>query len=195
MGWIREWFRVEMRAAMQPELDAVKEAVKEAAQRESKEQRVAVEACLREMAGALEVMRGQLEVDRAADREHLQHMLEDLVRRLQAAIGDAALPAPTIVGGTIPAPGGAVAGRPVEIDLTDPFPRGTRVEARSRFSETWFEGLEVTEVVPDPSGSRYRLVRRSDSRALPMLYGVDEIRPSPDRAGSVPSGNRLDTGD
>jgi hypothetical protein len=64
-----------------------------------------------------------------------------------------------------------------EIDLTDRIQLGDLVDARSRFGETWFEGLEVSEIAHEAHGERYRLTRQSDGRTLPMLFDAVDLRP------------------
>lgn len=56
---------------------------------------------------------------------------------------------------------------------------GTAVEVRSRFVERWVHGFEVAEVLEDPAGPRYRLLRSSDRTVLPEVFGLPEVRPDP----------------
>lgn len=56
---------------------------------------------------------------------------------------------------------------------------GVAVEVRSRFVERWARGFEIIEVVDEPAGPRYRLLRSSDRSVVPELFTPSEVRLDP----------------
>jgi hypothetical protein len=52
------------------------------------------------------------------------------------------------------------------------FPKGTRVDVRSRFDGEWTSGFEIVEMTDDG----YRIRRLSDGAELPSLFTDIDIR-------------------
>ncbi len=87
----------------------------------------------------------------------------------------------TIVGGSIESRAltraDMGAGSENEIDLRDALIPGAPVEVRSHFQGRWMGGFRVLDVVSTDDGPLYRVERRYDHSALPVLFGAAEIRP------------------
>ena len=178
MTRFRDWVQQQIAEFVRPELDAsaarLQESVNDSivalhqlAAREHEQTRSA-------LAATLDRMQTRLEHAAGLEQAELRSLLQELVSATRAQVPEAA----TVVGGWIASGPTAQDVMPAAIDLTERIPVGTRVDARSRFNETWFEGLEVTEVVPENSGVRYRLTRVGDDRPLPMLFDAADLRPA-----------------
>jgi hypothetical protein len=145
------------------------------------EQRVMLNERTQLLVETLEELRAQLDTDHNERRAELQAVLalQSTLRDTIAAIAPKAATRSSVHGGWIdPALASSENDRHAEIDLTESIRPGDLVDARSRFDDTWFDGLEVTEIVPEAHGRRYRLTRRSDGRTLPMLFDVVDLRAS-----------------
>jgi hypothetical protein len=195
MGRFRDWVRAEAAAMLRPEFDATRDEMQRSlhdssgallqqivrehadTRRQMLEQQAGLGDRTRSLVDALDQMRAHLDAHRTAQRAQLQ-ALEGTLRDLMIAIGPSTAPRPTILAGSVePATAGGDDDRN-EIDLTGRFSPGTLVEARSRFGDGWFEGLEVAETVQEADGERYRLTRRRDGRRLPMLFDAVDLRPA-----------------
>ena len=53
---------------------------------------------------------------------------------------------------------------------------GTLVEVRSRFHDRWSDGFKIVEIVRECDGRRFKLARRSDGVALPLLFDATDVR-------------------
>jgi hypothetical protein len=103
----------------------------------------------------------------------------DAIELLLREMAISAIPAaqPIIHGGVID---------PDTIDLAGHEPvvgryllqAGTPVEVRSRLQDRWVCGFVIAQAVEGPGPCRYRLTRRSDGLALPILFDVCDIRTS-----------------
>lgn len=72
----------------------------------------------------------------------------------------------------------------------------TRVEPRQdvevlcRFDGTWVGGFQVDDATEICGERRYRLLRLSDGVVLPVLFGIDELRPRATRDRVLPMAPR-----
>ena len=57
------------------------------------------------------------------------------------------------------------------------FERGTQVEVRNHFDESWASGFEIAEALVDTGEDVYRLRRVSDRVVLPADFFPTDIRP------------------
>jgi hypothetical protein len=129
-----------------------------------------------------------VEVDRAerhamleAERAERRLTLEALGQLVRAAGGQPpTLPASLaqhaerLLGGSMPAGPEVDAEPELVLDLTAED-RGPQV--RCRFDDVWLDGFEVSEVMHEDEGVRYRLRRVADGTSLPELFTSDDIRP------------------
>jgi len=190
MGLFREWLRAEVSAAIRPELtttrldiersldgaaNAILAEIKRAQDAEARAlsaQRLELEHHAETVMEALNEAHTRFATERATQHTQMRILLEDLehlVERVTRKLD--------VVPATDHAVRGRMASADSDIDLTNTFAPGTPVEARSRFSDTWFGGLEVSAVVPAPNGiSRYRVWRERDHREVPLLFGHEDLR-------------------
>jgi hypothetical protein len=56
--------------------------------------------------------------------------------------------------------------------MAELLPKGTRVEVRNSFDQSWSAGFEVV----GHDGGRYAIMRCSDRTVLPRTFGLDEVR-------------------
>jgi hypothetical protein len=138
--------------------------------REVGDRDAAVEETMQALLAAVSTLQERFDRALAQHRAELR-MLGEALRASHAAALPG--PGPHILGGTVVPPGDGH-----EIDLTEPIGVGALVEARSRFSEEWYGGFEVAEVISTRGSRRYRLTRRRDGRTLPILFGRDDVRPA-----------------
>ncbi len=194
MGRFRDWIRAEAASVLRSEFEAareemhrslhdVSEGLQQQIARENEQTRRQILERQDDLAdrtlnllNALDQMRTTLDAHRTAQRAQLRALEEDL-RKMMPALGPAAISRPTVVGGSID-PTAASDDATLEIDLTHRLGPGALVEARSRFDETWFDDLEIAEIVEETRGERYRLTRRRDGRLLPMLFDAADLRPA-----------------
>ena len=64
------------------------------------------------------------------------------------------------------------------------------VEVLCRFDGTWVGGFLVAEEADICGETRYRLQRLSDGVVLPVLFGLDELRPRGTRDRVLPMSRR-----
>jgi len=64
------------------------------------------------------------------------------------------------------------------------------VEVLCRFDGTWVSGFQVDEATEIRGELRYRLLRLSDGVVLPVLFGLDELRPRATRDRVLPMSRR-----
>jgi hypothetical protein len=64
------------------------------------------------------------------------------------------------------------------------------VEVLCRFDGAWVGGFQVDEAKEICGEQRYRLVRLSDGVVLPVLFGLDELRPRATRDRVLPMSRR-----
>lgn len=64
------------------------------------------------------------------------------------------------------------------------------VEVLCRFDGTWVSGFQVSEAAEIRGEQRYRLLRLSDGVVLPVLFGLDELRPRAARERVLPMAPR-----
>jgi len=57
------------------------------------------------------------------------------------------------------------------------FARGTPVEVRNHFDESWASGFEIVDTRVETGEDVYRLRRVSDRVVLPADFFPDELRP------------------
>jgi hypothetical protein len=205
MGWFREQLRAELRAALRPELgimqtelqrslghainDVGREVrrVRELEAREISSQRLELEQHARIVMDALNEAHTRFATERATQHSQMRILLEDLEHLVERVTNQRCLPGSAVDAGSTAEPmiGGA---NEHEIDLTDSLVPGTRVEARSRFSDAWFGGYEVGDVVQAADGKRrFRLLRERDRQAVPLIFGRDDIRIANDAERPTPN--------
>jgi hypothetical protein len=201
MRRFRDWVRAEVSAVLRPELEAVRDELQRSLRDTSTElqQQISHEHAqtrqtmlerqlelsdrTRSLFDALDQMRAHLDTIRAAQRAELG-ALEANLREIVINVGPATVLPPAIVAGSIDPATPVVGTVDRDIDLTERLEPGALVDARSRFDESWFEGLEVAEIVPEAAGrERYRLARRRDGRTLPMLFDAVDLRPASATSG------------
>jgi hypothetical protein len=130
-------------------------------------------------------------------RELHGHMAKtELLTRelLLASLPSDAAPS-TVRGGSIEAARARwVAAPSIEraIDLREDLAPGARVEVRSHFQGRWIGGFRLLEIVETPDGLRYRVERRVDHSALPVLFGPNEIRAATNPLEAVATVETLD---
>ena len=49
---------------------------------------------------------------------------------------------------------------------------GDVIEVRTRFNDSWCQGFEIAQVLPDG----YRVLRTHDNALLPEMTGADDVR-------------------
>jgi hypothetical protein len=64
------------------------------------------------------------------------------------------------------------------------------VEVLCRFDGTWVGGFQVSEATEIAGEEHYRLQRLSDGVVLPVLFGLDELRPRATRDRVLPIARR-----
>ncbi len=132
------------------------------------------------LAGALEDFTAALEAERR-HRSGQAELFECLVRELVvASVASTSGPA-RVVGGSINAQVGAIDPPPIDLALLEKAPDaelavGTPVEVRSRFRDGWSDGFDIAEIVIGTGPRRFKLTRRSDGLAVPLLFDESDLR-------------------
>ena len=162
-------------------LEATADATAGALQHALSAQSADVSDALEHVAAMYALLAQRIDDDRV-ERSTLTEAMRQLARPPAAAPALTEPDRPRVLGGSmfaVPAPVASTSGNDDAVDLITEIPYEIGTAVCCRFGDQWIDGVEVVEVLGNPTKPVYRLRRRQDDYVLPALFGPGDLRAAP----------------
>jgi hypothetical protein len=155
-------------------LEADADATASALQQAVSAQSTDVATALEHVASMYAALTQRIEADRVE-----RQTFTEAIRQLAAPPALAEPERPRVLGGSVfamPANGAPANGDDDRVDLVTEIPYEIGTAVSCRFGDQWIDGVEIVEVMGDPSEPAYRLRRCQDGYVLPPLFTTADLR-------------------